>query len=215
MEYKKRIYDNILKERLELKGTVLIEGAKWYGKTTTTLHSSNSVIYMQDAGNYDLYVNIANIQPSLLLKGETPRLIDEWQVAPKLWDAVRFEIDKRGMMGQFILTGSSTPTNLDEIVHSGIGRITKMKMRTMSLFESGDSSGEVSLKKLLEKDYGVFGSSDVDIERLAFLIVRGGWPGAINLSEKVALFEAIDYVESLCESDLSKTLKVKADKNRV
>lgn len=215
MEYKNRIYDNLLRERLELKGAVLIEGAKWCGKTTTGLKASNSVIYMQDADNFDLYTNIANIQPSILLKGDTPRLIDEWQVAPKLWDAVRFEIDKRGKMGQFILTGSSTPTDLDKIVHSGIGRITKMKMRTMSLFESGDSSGEVSLNKLFEKKYDVFGSSNMDIERLAFLTVRGGWPGAINLSEKAALFQAKDYVESLCESDLSRTLKVKVNKNRV
>lgn len=146
--YRNRIADSILGKKLRAKGAVLIEGAKWCGKTTTASQIAKSILYMQDPARKRQYLELSEIDPARLLSGEAPRLIDEWQLAPKLWDAIRFEVDRRDEFGLFILTGSAVPPETSEISHSGIGRITKMLMRPMSLYESGDSSGQVSLSGL-------------------------------------------------------------------
>ena len=147
-KYRKRIADNILKRKLEGKGAVVIEGPKWCGKTTTAEQFAASVLYMDDPEKKEQNITMSQIRPKRLLKGDAPRLIDEWQLAPKLWDAIRFEVDHRSELGQFILTGSAVPADTTEITHSGTGRFTWLTMRPMSLYESGDSTGEVSLKNL-------------------------------------------------------------------
>ena len=150
-KYRKRIADEILKRKLEGKGAVLIAGPKWCGKTTTAEQISKSVLYMDDPEKKEQNITMAEINPKRLLNGETPRLIDEWQLAPKLWDAIRFEVDHRGELGQFVITGSSVPPNTNEITHSGTGRFSWLTMRPMSLFESEESTGEVSLTDLFDK----------------------------------------------------------------
>ena len=212
--YRKRIADQILQNKLESKGAVLIEGAKWCGKTTTAKQFAKSILYMQDPKEEARNLELAEIDPAKLLDGEVPHLIDEWQMAPQLWDAIRFEVDQRDEFGQFILTGSSSPVDDSKIHHSGVGRITKMLMRPMSLFESGDSTGEVSLKKLFEGEHDISGRASIDIDRLAFLICRGGWPKALDCSEKIALRQAFDYYTIVVETDISKADNVKRNKER-
>ena len=204
MEYRKRLTDEVLKDKLEASGAVLVEGAKWCGKTTTSKQIAKSVLYMQEPAQKKQNLLMADTNPSLLLQGKTPRLIDEWQLAPKLWDAVRFEVDQRDDFGQFILTGSAVPPDTSEISHSGTGRISRMLMRPMSLFESGESSGSVSLEGLFNTDYEVSASVESDIEKLAFLICRGGWPKAVGKSVKVALQQALDYYDAVVNSDISR-----------
>lgn len=204
MEYRKRLADEVLKDKLEASGAVLVEGAKWCGKTTTSKQIAKSVLYMQEPAQKKQNLLMADTNPSLLLQGNTPRLIDEWQLAPKLWDAVRFEVDQRDDFGQFILTGSAVPPDTSEISHSGTGRISRMLMRPMSLFESGESSGSVSLEGLFNTDYEVSASVESDIEKLAFLICRGGWPKAVGKSVKVALQQAVDYYDAVVNSDISR-----------
>ena len=204
MEYRKRLADEVLKDKLEASGAVLVEGAKWCGKTTTSKQIAKSVLYMQEPAQKKQNLLMADTNPSLLLQGNTPRLIDEWQLAPKLWDAVRFEVDQRDDFGQFILTGSAVPPDTSEISHSGTGRISRMRMRPMSLFESGESSGSVSLEGLFNTDYEVSASVESDIEKLAFLICRGGWPKAVGKSIKVALQQAMDYYDAVVNSDISR-----------
>lgn len=204
MEYRKRLADEVLKDKLEASGAVLVEGAKWCGKTTTSKQIAKSVLYMQEPAQKKQNLLMADTNPSLLLQGNTPRLIDEWQLAPKLWDAVRFEVDQRDDFGQFILTGSAVPPDTSEISHSGTGRISRMLMRPMSLFESGESSGSVSLEGLFNTDYEVSASVESDIEKLAFLICRGGWPKAVGKSIKVALQQAVDYYDAVVNSDISR-----------
>ena len=150
-EYRPRIVDEMLKDKLEAKGAVLIEGPKWCGKTTTALQVAASVLRMDEPSRRDANIQMSEIEPERLLEGDTPRLIDEWQIAPKLWDAARYEVDIRGEEGQFILTGSAVPVDSEDITHSGTGRFTWLMMRPMSLYESGESSGEVSLKDLFNK----------------------------------------------------------------
>lgn len=203
-KYLDRIADSILAEKLESKGAVLIEGAKWCGKTTTGKEIAESIIYMEDPAKKKQYLDMAEMEPSTLLKGETPRLIDEWQLAPKLWDAVRFEVDQRDEFGQFIMTGSAVPPSLDDISHTGTGRITRMLMRPMSLYESQDSTGEVSLKDLFDQKLKISGVSDANLEDIAYLICRGGWPKAIGCSKKVALKQAEDYYDAVVNSDISR-----------
>lgn len=207
--YLKRVCDDILSWRLQTKGAVLVEGPKWCGKTSTAERVARSVLYMQDPRTRDQNRRLAQIAPDQLLKGATPRLIDEWQEAPSLWDAVRFEVDQRDELGQFILTGSSTPPNLDEVEHTGTGRIARMKMRTMSLMESLDSTGEVSLGSLFAGNPVPVASCDDGLEELAFLMCRGGWPKAVELEGRVALQQAIDYVDAITEVDVSKVDGVK------
>lgn len=204
MEYKKRLADDVLKDKLEASGAVLVEGAKWCGKTTTSKQIAKSVLYMQEPAQKRQNLLMADTNPSLLLHGDTPRLIDEWQLAPKLWDAVRFEVDQRDDFGQFILTGSAVPPNTSEISHSGTGRISRTLMRPMSLLESGESNGSVSLAGLFNANYEVSSSVESDIEELAFLICRGGWPKAIGKTVKVALQQAIDYYDAVVNSDISR-----------
>ena len=204
MKYRKRLADALLKERLESKGAVLVEGVKWCGKTTTAEQRAKSILYMQEPSKKLQNLQLANLNPSLLLQGKTPRLIDEWQLAPKLWDAIRFEVDKRNSFNQFILTGSAVPPSHEEISHSGVGRITKLLMRPMTLLESGESSGTVSLKKLFDSDYEVASSNESDLEKIAYLICRGGWPKALDVSQKIALRQAIDYYDAIVESDISR-----------
>lgn len=203
-DYRKRIADDILARKLEGKGAVLIEGPKWCGKTTTAEQIASSVLYMDDPEKKLQNIAMSELNPKRLLMGPVPRLIDEWQLAPKLWDAIRFEVDHRGELGQFVLTGSAVPTDTKEITHSGTGRFSWMTMRPMSLYESGDSSGEVSLKDLFEKGTDIEGTSYLDIDRLAFLICRGGWPQAMNMRDEIALDQAIDYFDAVVRSDINR-----------
>lgn len=203
-QYLPRIYDEVLERRLASKGAVLIEGPKWCGKTTTAEQQANSAIYMQKPEDLEQNLRLSQIAPNVLLEGAAPRLIDEWQVAASLWDAVRYEVDRRDEFGQFVLTGSSVPPKATSTSHSGTGRIARMRMRTMSLQESGDSTGEVSLG-------GLFSGGDLPIARtsgsiseLAFLTCRGGWPKAVGQTEAVALQQAFDYVDAIAESDISR-----------
>lgn len=214
--YKPRMADQMLAARLRRKGAVLIEGPKWCGKTTTAEQQAASVLYMADPMRKQQNLQAAKINVKQLLDGDTPRLIDEWQIAPSLWDSVRFEVDHREGWGHFILTGSSVPPSTDEIVHSGTGRFAKLKMRTMSLFESGDSTGTVSLSELFSDEKKTLsGNSPIDINRLAYLICRGGWPGALEMDETDALAQAFDYFDVVCDSDISRVDEVQRDPQRV
>jgi uncharacterized protein len=213
--YLPRICDQELQLALESSGAVLIEGAKWCGKTSTASKASRSIIYLQDPDQSRSYLAMADTKPSLLLKGDTPRLIDEWQMAPVLWDAVRFEVDKRAASGQFILTGSSVPPD-QATSHSGTGRISRLKMRPMSLFESGESNGSISLRNLFlgtQEESGAI--SELSIEQIAFALCRGGWPASISQKEKPALRMAIDYVEAIIHQDISQVDGVEKNPERV
>ena len=214
-EYKARIVDNMLKEKLEAKGAVVIEGPKWCGKTTTAMQVAGSILRMDEPRNREANIQMAEIDPGQLLKGDAPRLIDEWQIAPKLWDATRYEVDTRGKEGQFILTGSAVPVESEEITHSGTGRFTWLLMRPMSLYESGDSTGEVSLQNLFERPDRIAGTNDFDIDRLAFLICRGGWPYAVGMKEKPSLLQAEDYYEAVIKSDINRADGVSKNPERV
>jgi len=213
--YKKRIADDILKRKLEGKGAVLIEGPKWCGKTTTAEQVAASVLYMDDPEKKAQNITMAELSPKRLLAGETPRLIDEWQLAPKLWDAIRFEVDHRGEMGQFVLTGSAVPADTKEIAHTGTGRFTWLIMRPMSLYESGDSTGQVSLRELFQGADDVVGESDIDLDRLAFLTCRGGWPQAIDMRDEIALDQAVDYYDAVVNSDINRADGVQKNPERV
>ena len=213
--YLPRIADAKLALALEAMGAVLIEGPKWCGKTRTAEHIAKSVLYMQDPDTFDENMLKAKIKPSLLLEGETPRLLDEWQVAPALWNAVRFAVDKRQKSGQFILTGSVVPVRTDDM-HSGTGRISRMKMRTMSLYESGESSGEISLRDIFDGKTELFGKSKVTLEQIAFALTRGGWPAAVNESNEIlSLKKASDYYEAVVSEDISRVDKVEKKADRV
>jgi predicted AAA+ superfamily ATPase len=209
------VVDSILQEKLEGKGAVLIEGPKWCGKTTTAEQIAKSVLYMDDPQSKEQNVNMAALNPKRLLSGETPRLIDEWQIAPKLWDAIRFEVDHRDDLGQFVLTGSAVPPDTKEITHSGTGRFSWLMMRPMSLYESGESTGEVSLSRLFEGKGEVDGESKLDLERIAFLICRGGWPRSIDMRDKIALNQAIDYYDAVVHSDINQADGVEKNPERV
>lgn len=212
--YKKRIADGLLQRKLAGKGAVLIEGAKWCGKTTTAEQIAKSVKYMTETGMVDQNIQLAKLNPKLLLKGDIPRLIDEWQVAPQLWDSVRFESD-HGPLGQFILTGSSVPPDMSKVIHSGTGRIGWLRMRPMSLWESQESSGEVSLAELFTTPEQIGAVNPMDIEQVAFLTCRGGWPLAVDMELEIALDQAFDYVESVEKRDISKVDGVERDSVRV
>lgn len=215
-KYLPRIADTVLAGKLEAKGAVLIEGPKWCGKSTTAAQAAESSVYMQDPETREQNILLAKAAPSRLLNGLTPRLLDEWQVVPSLWDAVRFEVDKRGgEPGQFILTGSVTPPSTEEIFHSGTGRIARMKMRTMCLYESGDSTGEVSLSSLFDGCGEVEGKTEASLDELAYLLCRGGWPASVGLSERAALQQAPDYLESVIEADYEKIDGVRRDPLRM
>lgn len=213
-KYLKRIADRVLQDRLAASGAVLIEGPKWCGKTRTALENSKSHLFMQDPDKAISYLKAADTKPSLLLKGDTPRLLDEWQTAPVLWDAVRFMVDQRGKSGQFILTGSAVPKD-NVVQHTGTGRISRLLMRPMSLYESMESNGSVSLKALFNGETEIDNFSTLTIEQITFAIVRGGWPASIGKSEKIALRHAIDYVEAIINTDVSRVDGIEKNPVRV
>ena len=211
MEYLGRIADRLLKLRLEAFGAVQIKGPKWCGKTTTAVMHAKSVIKMQNPDTREGYLATARTKPSILLKGEIPRLIDEWQVAPMLWDAVRNEVDERRLKGQFILTGSTVVDN-DEIMHSGTGRISQMPMYTMSLWESKESNGKISLRELFDnKSIDIDGiQSNLSVENLIFAACRGGWPASLDdMSNDAKLLIAKDYLNIICDEDISRVDKTR------
>ena len=212
-KYLPRIADKLLEDRLNAKGAVLIEGPKWCGKTTTAKQMANSFISMDKPDMANQYKKMAELSPSTLLEGATPRLIDEWQIAPNLWNAVRYEVDNRDEFGQFILTGSAVPHEFDDSMHTGTGRISRMVMRPMSLYESRESSGEVSLTELFKGD-NISSTNNANLEEISFLICRGGWPKSIDLDEKPALFQAIDYFDAVVSTDISRVDSVKRDKEK-
>lgn len=214
-KYKTRIADKILKERIAGKGAVLIEGPKWCGKTTTAEQIAGSVLYMADPEKERQNLTMAEINPKRLLQGAVPRLIDEWQIAPKLWDAVRFEVDHREEFGQFILTGSAVPASYEHIHHTGTGRFSWILMRPMSLYESLESTGEVSLKQLFEGVEEIDGENPLDLSRLAFLVCRGGWPRSTDLEGEIALEQAFDYYDAVVKSDISRADGVARNPERV
>ena len=214
-EYKERIADRILEEKLEAMGAILIEGPKACGKTTTAEQQAKSILYMDDPENLQQNLQLAETNIKRLLQGDTPRLIDEWQLAPQLWDAVRFEADHRKEDGLFILTGSAVPADNSKIHHSGAGRFGWLTMRPMTLWESGESSGNVSLKELFTHPERVDGESTMDMEDIAFAICRGGWPKSLNKkSEKAALRQVTEYYEAITRSDISRVDGVARDEHR-
>ena len=212
-EYRPRIADQLLAESLEALGAVLVQGTKWCGKTTTSVHHANSVLYMDDPTQKAQNLALAQTNIKQLLAGATPRVIDEWELAPELWDAARFEVDHRDEhVGQFIFTGSAVPKEKDKekMFHSGAGRFDWITMRPMSLWESGDSTGDVSITALFDGAMPE-GASSIDLERLAFLTCRGGWPGALTLSEKAALHVSRAYLKAVVNSDINRVDDVKRD----
>ena len=214
-KYKSRIADALLSRKLEGKGAVLIEGAKWCGKTTTAEQQAKSIVYMTDPEKSYQYLSMVELNPKTLLEGKTPRLFDEWQIAPKLWDAIRFEVDHRDDLGQFILTGSAVPPETEEIYHTGTGRFARVKMRPMSLFEAEDSNGSVSLTELFSGNLDIAGSCDLPLEKLAFLVCRGGWPRATTMRNTTALDQAFDYYDAVVNADISRVDNVERNPERV
>lgn len=213
-EYKTRIVDDILVRKLKGKGAVLIQGPKWCGKTTTAEKISKSILYMANPENKEQNIILADINPKMLLDGDTPRLIDEWQIAPKLWDAVRFEIDHRGEEGQFILTGSSVPANMNDVTHTGTGRFAWLTMRTMSLYESNESTGTISLETLFNTKEKIYGVNNLSLEDIAYLCCRGGWPRSLYMDKDIALDQAFDYFDAIVNSDISRVDKVNRNPER-
>ncbi|MCQ2315855.1 MAG: DUF4143 domain-containing protein [Bacteroidales bacterium] len=213
-DYKPRIADAIIERRLQGKGALLIEGPKWCGKTTTSKQIAQSVLDLGDSVTLAEAEDALQLRPSVLLSGSTPRLIDEWQVIPSLWDMVRSEVDRRGAFGQFILTGSSVPVDQEKLHHSGTGRIGRIRMRPMSLWESKESTGTVSLADLFNgKDIEPQDNS-LDIEQLAFLLCRGGWPQSTLLNGGIALDEARDYFEAIYKVDVHRVDKTNRSSER-
>ncbi|MBO7571270.1 MAG: ATP-binding protein [Bacteroidales bacterium] len=214
MDYLERTADVNLRNRLNAFGAVLIEGPKWCGKTTTAEHIAGSVIKLQNPDMREQYLSTAATRPSLLLQGNTPRLLDEWQDAPVLWDAVRTAVDERGLTGQFILTGSNS-VDKTKILHSGNGRISRMEMLPMSLWESKESNGTVSLMQLFDNpEEDIAAVSDLEIEDLIFAACRGGWPATLRLKDnKSKLMVAKDYFRTVCKEDISRVDGVRRDEN--
>lgn len=213
MNYIKRIIDKEINEKLSIVGAILIRGPKWCGKTTSAKQIAKSVLEMQNPDLQENYIELANTKPSLLLEGEKPRLIDEWQLVPKLWNAVRYSVDSIGLPNQYILTGSATP-NEDSSLHSGVGRFAFVTMKPMTLFESGDSNGKISLTEILNGNRNIDGiKTDLDYEKIAYVLCRGGWPSSIELNEKDSLAISKNYIEVLCESDISRVDGVNRNSN--
>ena len=212
--YKKRVADLILERRLQGKGAILVEGPKWCGKTTTAKQYAKSLL---DLGDSAVLLNsqiALQVNPSSLLSGEVPRLVDEWQTIPSLWDMIRSEVDRRQEVGQFILTGSSVPIEQEKIMHSGTGRIGRIIMRPMSLWESGESNGAVSLNDLFDNKDVELQTNVLKMEDIAYLICRGGWPKATLLNKNIALDEAFDYYEAIYKTDIHRVDKVRRNSER-
>ena len=206
MNYIERIIDKEIKRKLNTMGAIEIKGPKWCGKTTSAKQIAKSILEMQNPEMSGNYIELASTKPSLLLEGEKPKLIDEWQIAPNLWNAVRYDIDKTGKKGQYILTGSATPNDESiNYLHSGVGRFAIINMKPFTLFESNDSNGAISLKDLFDKKINIDGiSSKITYEKLAYILCRGGWPASLDLSEEDALEISKNYIDVLCESDISR-----------
>lgn len=222
--YKQRIADALLERKLKGNGAVVVEGPKWCGKTTTAEQLARSVIYMDDPDKIKEHLVMADIRPRDLLLGDSPRLLDEWQIAPQLWDTIRFEVDHRKGQGHFILTGSSVPIQDDDeddlqenqkIRHSGTGRFGWLRMRPMSLWESGESNGSISLKDLFSTPDQIYAQSALNCEDIAYLICRGGWPEVLEMDNEIALDKAFDYVDAIAERDMSRVDKTNRNPERV
>ena len=213
-EYKHRIADKLLERKVLGKGAVLIEGPKWCGKTTTAKQLAKSVLDLGDSSVLKQSTQMIEISPKSLLEGATPRLIDEWQALPPIWDSIRSEVDKRGEPSQFILTGSSVLPDAEETIHSGTGRYAYIMMRPMSLYESGESSGTISLRDLFDGKTPEVQQCDLEIDDVAYLTCRGGWPWATLISKEVALDQAFDYVDSVTKRDIQRVDKVKRSPER-
>ena len=218
MKYLSRVADELLNRKLCSSSAVLVEGPKWCGKTSTCAQVAKSIIYIQDPDKRAMYRKMADAQPSLLLQGETPRLIDEWQTIPVLWDAVRFASDQRQATNQFILTGSATPLvdgDAGDIEHTGLGRIARLRMRPMSLWESRDSAGQISLRSLFDgtQEMGLY-ENPLLMEDNAFVMCRGGWPGTLWLKKDDALEMAYNYVDELIETDISRVDNIDRNPDR-
>lgn len=214
LNYKPRIIDAKVEEYLSAFGAVCIEGPKWCGKTWTSAQHSKSEIYIGDPANNFQNRQLAELSPELVLTGEAPRLIDEWQEVPPLWDAVRYKVDQTAEKGQFILTGSATP-NHKGVLHSGAGRIAKLRMRPMSLYESGDSNGQVSLEKLCHGEVTTAMTGEVDLTKLIELIIRGGWPGSLGLPLKQAMLLPAEYLNAVIDDDVYRIDGIRRDTQKM
>ena len=214
LNYKPRIIDAKVEEYLSAFGAVCIEGPKWCGKTWTSAQHSKSEIYIGDPANNFQNRQLAELSPELVLTGEAPRLIDEWQEVPPLWDAVRYKVDQTAEKGQFILTGSATP-NHKGVLHSGAGRIAKLRMRPMSLYESGDSSGQVSLEKLCYGEVTTAMTGEVDLTKLIKLIICGGWPGSLGLPLKQAMLLPAEYLNAVIDDDVYRIDGIRRDTQKM
>lgn len=210
-KYYPRIIDNLLKKKLRTSGAVLLKGPKWCGKSTSASQIANSIIYMQDPSTREQNIALAKASPKKLLDREAPLLIDEWQTIPFIWDAIRFEIDQRNSFGQFILTGSSSPLETTDIIHSGLGRISTLAMRPMSLYESQDSGGEYSIKDLFDGVYPSGAISKLDVLDYAYLACRGGFPSVLELGKEDSLEIAKNYFDSLVNQDFMLNAKQERD----
>lgn len=213
-KYKQRIADRLLKRKVSGKGAVLIEGPKWCGKTTTAKQLAKSFLDLGDSAILKQSAGLIEISPKSLLEGDTPRLIDEWQALPAIWDSIRSEVDRRSEPSQFILTGSSVLPMANATIHSGTGRFATIKMRPMTLYESGESSGAVSLRELFEDNALVTERNNLDIEDIAYLTCRGGWPWATIIPEEVALDQTFDYVDSVIQKDIQRVDNVRRSPER-
>ncbi len=202
--YRNRVVDQLLQDQLEAAGVVLVQGAKWCGKTTTAVHAAKSVLYMDDPRQLQNNLRLAETNPSALLEGPAPRVIDEWQLASQLWDAARFEVSRRGALGMLIFTGSAVPPDMSKITHTGTGRFAWLTMRPMSLWESGESNGMLSLESLFEGVAQDVAAAEMDVERMAFLVCRGGWPQTLKMKNRASLLQARNYVDAVCNSDITR-----------
>lgn len=212
-KYMPRIVDDIIKNKLEYMGAIVIEGPKWCGKSTTAKQFCNSLIELQDPDKKIQYDNISNTKPSLFLEGDKPRLFDEWQMYPVIWDSIRMDIDHTGLKGQYILTGSAKPVE-NGVMHSGTGRITKLIMRPMSLYESGESNGKISLIDIINgKD--ISGVSDLSFDDILNVMIRGGWPESLNIAGENKFRVATEYVQSLINEDVKTIDGVVRDKYKM
>lgn len=215
-DYYPRIADSILQDKLRTTGCVLINGAKWCGKSTTAEKFASSVVYMQNSDTKDQNIELAKTSPSIFLEGETPKLIDEWQVIPFIWDQIRFEVDHRRAKGQFILTGSATPLEDNSYEHPGIGRIVPMTMRPMSLFESKDGNGEISLDMLFNSPSDFKASQcSLSLRDYAYLLCRGGWPSTIGMDKDDALEEPYIFYDGLVYEDINRVFKNRKNPDRI
>ena len=214
--YRPRIADELLKLKLSAMGAVLVEGAKWCGKTTTCEQQAKSVLYMSDPVKRKEYLQLAEMNIEQLLAGAQPRLIDEWLDAPQFWDAIRFKVDREEGEGHYILTGSAVPPDADKISHSGTGRFARIKMRPMSLWESGESTGEVSLSSLFSGiPFESATARDISLDEMAFIVCRGGWPQTVGRTGERALVTSQEYLEGVVESDISRVDKISRNPDRV